>query len=77
MTKQELAMLEKVYEAEISGALEKRSSLFQSRSKIAKQLADDGYLSEHTETMRIGNMLLTNTGYLLTHAGRLTVCLAA
>lgn len=32
MTKQELAMLEKVYEAEIAGAMEKRSSLFQSRN---------------------------------------------
>lgn len=77
MTKQELAMLEKVYEAEIAGAMEKRSSLFQSRSKVAKQLADDGYLSEHTETARYGNIPITITGYLLTHAGRLTVCLAA
>lgn len=71
MTKPELAMLEKVFTAEVKAAFSATGiHLFQTRSKVAKKLAEEGYL-RFTETKWGG---MTITGYELTHAGRLAYC---
>lgn len=76
MNKAEMKILEGAYEAEVSGALNKTTAVFQSRSKVAKQLADEGYLQPTVEHIRCGNMPVKIEGYTLTHAGRLTYCLS-
>lgn len=71
MTKAELAILEKAYEAEIDGALSSHGiHLFQTKSKVAAKLAAEGYLT-FTYTMFQGVKI---SGYELTHLGRLTYC---
>lgn len=71
MKKTELAILERVFEAEVRGALSRNGiHLFQTKSKLAKKLADEGYLI-FTEMNFQG---MTISGYELTHLGRLTYC---
>lgn len=70
MNKTELQLLEKVWEAEINGALSSGIHLFQTKSKLAAKLADEGYLN-FTHTKFQGVKI---TGYELTHLGRLTYC---
>lgn len=65
MNKRDLAILEKVFAAEIEGRLP-----FQTVSKVAERLAGDGYLQVGTE--KVGGYEVV--GYYLTHAGRLTYC---
>lgn len=71
MTKPELAMLEKVYGAEVNAAFSTTGiHLFQTKSKVARKLTDEGYL-HFTHTVWQGVRI---EGYELTHAGRLAYC---
>lgn len=71
MKKTELQILEKAFEAEVSAALSGHGiHLFQTKSKVAKKLAEEGYL-HFTEIDFQG---MTISGYELTHLGRLTYC---
>jgi hypothetical protein len=75
MTKAELAILGRVYEREVSAALSGGERLFQSRSKIAARLADEGFLERRSVTFGRGALAVTVKGYELTHAGRLAYCI--
>ncbi len=69
MNKKELAVLENVFLAEIQNRLP-----FQTKSKLAQDLAERGFL-EYVEAERRGTLgVLTIAGYCLTHLGRLTCC---
>lgn len=71
MTKPELAMLEKAFTAEVKAAFSATGiHLFQTKSKVAKKLMNEGYL-RFTYTMWHGVKI---EGYELTHAGRLAYC---
>lgn len=73
MNKQQLTILERAFCAEIDAALMGGPGVIQTRSKVAKELEDDGYLS--TATVSLGGRIpMTITGYVLTHAGRLAYC---
>ncbi|MBC2659791.1 hypothetical protein H7A76_30525 [Pseudomonas sp. MSSRFD41] len=65
MAKSVFNMLEKVFSAEIEGRLP-----FQTKSKLAKEMEEFGYLEFGSERMGI----VTVSGYYLTHAGRLAYC---
>lgn len=76
MKKHELQILERAFAAEIDGALMGGPGVIQTRSKVAKQLEDEGYLS--TVTVAYGGRIpVTVTGYVLTHAGRIAYCSTA
>lgn len=71
MKKQELAILERAFEAEVNGALCAHGiHLLQTKSKVAKRLMEEGYLN--FTSLKFQGM--TISGYELTHAGRLTYC---
>ncbi|WP_312412372.1 hypothetical protein [Pseudescherichia sp.] len=71
MNKKQLAILERAWEADIAHALkESPFPLFQSKSKVVQQLANDGYL-EYIEFKDRG---ITFKGYHITHLGILTYC---
>ena len=76
MNKRELDFLEKVYGYEIDAALGHRiTDVACGRSKTASKLAAEGYIEEVTRI--IGNVPpVCFTGYVLTHAGRLTYCMS-
>lgn len=76
MTKPELQFLERVFEAEIEGALSGGLRLFQSKLKVAKKLTDEGYLVE-VETVLGGRLPIKIKGYELTELGRLAYCMSA
>ena len=65
MNKKQIAMLERVWIAEVSNLLP-----LQTKSKVAEQLAEDGYLI-YDWTMMSGAKVY---GYWLSHAGRWTYC---
>lgn len=73
MNKRSLELLEKVFGAELEGALNNGIGLFQTRSKLAEQLEADGYLTKHTTTIG-GRFPVNVTGYRLTLLGNLTYC---
>ena len=69
MNKKSLAMLEKVFDAEISGRV------FPSKSKIAKQLESDGYIVYLEKLVlrdRFGDVFAR--GYVTTTKGNYTYC---
>ena len=68
MTKAKLALLEKAFDAEIRSALEGGPYVMQSKSKLAQELCDEGYLCEAEEAF---SRVLVK-GYALTHLGRFT-----
>ncbi|MDI3438320.1 hypothetical protein QLG07_02460 [Erwinia sp. V90_4] len=71
MNKKQLAILEKAWGAEISCALnEIPLPIIQTRSKVAKQLADDGYL----DFVRLQDGVVTFEGYQINHAGIHAYC---
>lgn len=71
MNKKQLAVLEKAWEADLAHALkEHRYPIFQSKSKVAKQLADDWYL----ELVEFYDEGVTIKGYRITHLGIMTYC---
>ena len=65
MTKAEMQMLEKVWLAEVENRLP-----FQTKSKVAQKLVDDGMLQPDVTT--ISGIKIE--GFALTHAGRFTYC---
>lgn len=71
MNKPERQMLEKVWEAEVNGALSSHGiHLFQTKSKVAEKLAREGLLNFTSTTFKGVKIL----GYELTHLGRITYC---
>lgn len=71
MKKTELAILEKSFNAEINAAFCAHGiHLFQTKSKVAQKLAEEGYLNFTS----LDFQGCTISGYELTHAGRLTYC---
>jgi hypothetical protein len=76
MKKAELEALEKVFTHEITRALSKGTQFpFQSKAKIYRQLADEGFLREEKMTFRDRWGSMECTGWELTHAGRLAYCM--
>lgn len=73
MTKAELAILAKVFDREYTAAIEGGIHLVQFKSKLAKSLAERGYLVEVTIELG-GRFPVKVTGYELTHLGRMTYC---
>lgn len=71
MNKKKLAILERAWEADIACAMkESPYPIFQSKSKAAQELADEGYL-EYVEFTDRG---IRFKGYHITHLGILTYC---
>lgn len=71
MTKSERTILEKAFEVEVNGALSTHGiHLFQTKSKVAAKLAEEGYLTFSSTNFRGVKI----SGYELTHLGRLTYC---
>ena len=69
MTKAKLDLLGKVFAAEICGSLP-----FQTRSKLAPALVEEGLLAIDERRMGTGPFAVSVRGYELTHAGRLAYC---
>jgi len=74
MTKKETALLEKLFEAEVTAALSKGIHLVQTKSSTARKLEDDGFIQKRTVTLG-GRFPVDVTGYELTKAGRMAYCL--
>ena len=69
MKKTELDFLERVFAAEIEGRL------YQTKSKLAKQMESDGYVFATTKRLgydRFGTIEVS--GYCLTDRGRIAYC---
>lgn len=75
MNKKELALLEKAFAIEVSGALNGYDGMLQTKSKLAEKLVADGYLASHT-IRHGGQFPVISHGYRLTLAGHLTYCLS-
>jgi len=73
MNKQQLNILEKAYIAEISSSAGGGINCIQSKSKVAKKLADDGYL-ERVSFVIGGGIPVKVEGYQITHAGIMAYC---
>ncbi|WP_313327734.1 hypothetical protein [Enterobacter oligotrophicus] len=71
MNKKELAILEKAWMAEIDNDI----PIIQTKSKIAAQLAEEGYLKLKEFTLG-GAIPVVIRGYQITHAGILAYCLS-
>ncbi len=76
MKKAQLAALEKVFSHEIDRAVTAHPHQipFQSKAKVFKELAADGYLE--AASAKVGVFPFTVTGWELTHAGRLAYCMS-
>lgn len=74
MNKREIALLENVYSAEIEAAMKGGVYCYQTKSKLAEKLAEEGYLKkvEFKTSDRFG--VITFKGYQLTAAGNLAYC---
>lgn len=73
-------MLARVFAAEVDAALSDQPlrRLVQTRSRVAAQLAEDGYLVLDRVTVGAGSRFpVVVTGYVLTEAGRLAYCISA
>jgi len=68
-TKRELAVLEKVFAAEIDGRLP-----YQSKAKIFAELCEAGLLAPMERTYGSGWSAVRVRGFVLTDAGRLLYC---
>lgn len=69
MNKKELEFLEKVFAKEIDGGV------FQTKSKMARKLEDEGYIQKVRMSFgrdRLGE--ITADGYVLTIKGNITYC---
>ena len=75
MNRKELDLLEKVYCREIDGAINKHPGLFQTKSRLAQKLEDEGYLVKVT-TVLCGRFPVTVEGYRLTLLGNFTYCMS-
>jgi hypothetical protein len=75
VNKQELALLEKVFDREIEGTLRGFHGVFQSKSKLAASLAERGLLLRVVATMgRDALGAITVEGWMLSEAGRYAYC---
>ncbi|ORM96263.1 hypothetical protein [Pantoea septica] len=71
MNKTQLSIPERAWGAEIDHALKETPyPIIQTKSKVAKQLADNGYL-QYVEFTDRG---ITFKGYIITHLGIMTYC---
>lgn len=74
MNAKSLALLEKVFSAEIDGAINGGSGLYQTKSLLARRLEDEGYL--RAEEIKLpGRFPVTIRGYRLTLLGNFTYCM--
>ena len=74
MNKQTMALLEKAFAAEIDFYLNQSLlPLIQTKSKLAKQLAEEGLLQLVDEVLP-GKFPVRVTGYMLTELGRFEYC---
>ena len=73
MTKQELDILEKAFEAQIDAAINNGLGLIQTKSKVAKRLAEQGYL-ESVVAKLTGDIPVIVKGYALTITGHFEYC---
>jgi len=70
MTKADLKLLERIFDAEINNRLP-----FQSKSKRFEQLERDGMVATMSRIIGAGERFpVTVKGWQLTHAGRITYC---
>ncbi|ENQ3275187.1 hypothetical protein ACEOXS_005225 [Escherichia coli] len=71
MNKKQLAILEKAWDAQISYALKEQAPpIIQTKSKIARQLCDGGFLNE----VEITRQMVTFKGYEINHHGIAAYC---
>lgn len=76
MTKAEIKMLEKLYGAEIEGALGGGFGIVQSKAKVLLKLEADGLVRRVQRTLRIDRFgPITVSGWELTLAGNAAYCL--
>ena len=73
MNKRELKVLEAAFSQEIEAALDGGIRLYQTKSKLAEKLADEGYLNR-TEIVFPGRFPVTLKGYMLTLLGNAAYC---
>jgi hypothetical protein len=71
MDKKRLALLEKAFDSEVNAALKGGPRVVQTRSRLAQDMVNEGLLQECSEKFGMA----TVTGFVLTHAGRLSYCL--
>ena len=71
MYRTQLDILEKAFSAQIDAAVSNGFGVIQTNSKIAKELADNGYL-ELVKITLPGQLPVTIVGYVLTIKGNLT-----
>lgn len=77
MNKRQIKILEDAWELDIGHALKEYPiPLLQTKSKVAKQLADDGYLELVTlrSNGNLGEIIFE--GYQITHAGIFAYCMS-
>lgn len=71
MNKKQLAILERAWEAEIACSLKEQPlPIIQTKSKIARQLCDDGFLDE----VSLNYQMATFKGYQINHIGIAAYC---
>jgi hypothetical protein len=75
MKAKDLKLLERVFEAEINGALSGAPRCAQIKSKRMIFLQHEGYVQETTVTLP-GRFPIKVTGWELTEFGRLTYCMS-
>lgn len=73
LNKQSLALLERVFVAEVEAGVSGGIGVMQTKSRIARRLVEDGYLTEATVILP-GRFAIEVVGYRLTHLGRMTYC---
>ena len=69
MTKKELDLLEKIFQAQLEGRL------YQTKSKLAKQMEEDGFIMEDSKAFGVacfGKIIVR--GYTLTIKGNYAYC---
>ena len=77
LTKADLALLGRVFAAEVKGALNhSRLYLFPTRSKRAPSLVERGYLAREKLELRDQFGEYTIEGYVLTERGRMAYCMS-
>lgn len=73
MKKSELDLLEKVLDQEIDGAINRHAGIYQTKSKIAKKLENEGFLIK-VKIVLGGSFPVTIEGYRLTLLGNFAYC---
>ena len=73
MTRRHWQLLETVFAADVSGALNGSPRMLQTRSKLIHDLERDGLVEHVTETLP-GRFAVTVEGWALTALGHMTYC---